>query len=183
MLNHYINYSLPVLGIFKAGIFFVYYKGIVMKYKILAVTTAAALSACSSIKVNVAEGKEAELKTIQRICIISNIKRTPQGYEQIIERSLQNYGIETEIVDVATNRKRLYEPECRYNLRYISVGNPNLIEKVTMILRTPDYSVAAIGYKGSSRQSIRDDQSPRSNPGIQKQTDDIIARLLGKNTQ
>ena len=148
------------------------------KIKILPLAlTAAALSACSSTKVSVAEGKAGELKTISRICIIPNPKRTPKGLEHVIARSLNNHGIDSEIVDVPADRQRLYTPQCRYNLRYISAGSRQMIEKITIILRTPDYSVASIGYK------VSDDPAFRRSPDLQKQTDGIIARLLGKNTQ
>lgn len=135
------------------------------------------LAACGTTKVNMAEGKAAELKSISRVCIIPNPKRTPKGLDSVIARSLQNHGIETEIVDVGSDRKRLYEPECRYNLRYVSAGNPQMIEKITVILRTPDYPVSTIGYNVSS------DPTYRRTPDLQKQTDGIIARLLGKNAQ
>lgn len=139
--------------------------------------TATILSACGSTKVSVTEGKANELKTISRICIIPNPKRTPKGLEHVIARSLKNHGINSEIVDVATDRQRLYTPQCRYNLRYISAGSPQMVEKITIILRTPDYSVATMRYNVSS------DSAFRRSPDLQKQTDAIIARLMGKNTQ
>lgn len=149
-----------------------------MKHKILAFTLLAlGLSACGTTKVNVADNRADELKTIQRVCIIPNPKRTPHGLEQVIARSLQNQGIEAEIVDVAANRQRLYEPECRYNLRYISAGNPEMIKKIAMILRTPDYHVANLGY------NVNDEPEYRRSPNLQQQTDGIIARLLGKKAQ
>ncbi|MBF0803850.1 MULTISPECIES: hypothetical protein [Neisseria] len=138
--------------------------------------TAVVLSACGSTKVSVAEGKAGELESISRICIIPNAKRTPKGLENVIARSLKKHGIDSEIVNVS-DRKRLYTPECRYNLRYVSAGSPQMIEKITIILRTPDYGVATIGY------NVSDDPAWRSMPDLQKQTNGIIARLLGKNTQ
>lgn len=149
-----------------------------MKYKMLSLTLlAVGLSACSSTKVKVADGRADELKTINRICIIPNAKRTPKGLENVIARSLQTHGIRSEIVSIDTGRKRLYEPECRYNLRYVSAGSPQMIEKITLILRTPDYSVATLGY------NVSDDPAFRRAPDLQKQTDGIIARLLGQKAQ
>lgn len=150
-----------------------------MKYSIAAsIFAAAALSACSSSpKLNVAQGKGAELKNISRICIIPNAKRTPKGLENVIAQSLKNHGIESETVNPDTDRRRLYEPACRYNLRYVSSGSPARIDKITLILRTPDYSVATLGY------NVNGDRAYLSSPNLQRQTDGIIARLLGKNAQ
>ena len=149
-----------------------------MKYTMLAAAVfSLGLGACGTTKVSVNEGRADELGSISRICIIPNAKRTPYGLEKVIARSLQSQGISTEIVDVAANRQRLYEPECRYNLRYVSAGNPQIIKKITVILRTPDYSVATVGYSVNSEpEFIR-------SPDLQKQTDGIIARLLGKKAQ
>lgn len=149
-----------------------------MKHKTLSFTLVAlALSACGTTKVSVAENRADELKNIKRICIIPNAKRTPYGLEKVIARSLQKQGIASEIVDMTNNRQRLYQPECRYNLRYISAGSPQTIKKITMILRTPDYSVASLGYNVNSEQAYL------RSPDLQKQTDGIVARLLGKKAQ
>lgn len=146
------------------------------KLTLLSAITIVGLSACSATKVTINRKKAVELHDIQHICIIPNPNRTPVGYEKVIAHSLEKYNISSEIVD-AKNYQRLYKPECPYNLRYISFGSDQTVEKVTVILRTPKYPLSTVGY------NLPQESQYKTSPDLQKQTDGIIELLLNKKTQ
>jgi len=77
--------------------------------------------------------------------------------------------ISSETVDVDTQRQRLYEPDCRYNLRYNTSGKGNGTNYIALLIRTPEHSVASLraypDFKARGRQA---------------EIDRIIGQLLNK---
>ncbi|PSJ79947.1 hypothetical protein [Neisseria iguanae] len=85
---------------------------------------------------------------------------------QNIALSLGKLGISSENVNIAGNRKRLYEPEYCYNLRYSTCTNA-----ISLLIRTPGYPVTSLRDRMDTTQDL------------QKQTDILISHLLGKTAQ
>lgn len=138
-----------------------------MKLKtLILISGIAALGACHNGQTRIGNYGSDELKKINHICILDNPQAPNRALVQNIAVSLEKLGISSEVVNIADNRKRLYEPECRYNLRYSTRTNT-----VSLLIRTPEHPVA----------SLRD--SLGSAQDLQKQTDSLISRLLGKTAQ
>ncbi|WP_416192588.1 hypothetical protein [Neisseria sp. CCUG12390] len=138
-----------------------------MKLKTLFVLSSlAALAACSGGKTRIGTYGPDELQKISHICILDNPKTPNRALIQNIAVSLEKLGISSENVNIAENRKRLYDPECRYNLRYSTRSNA-----VSLLIRTPEHPVA----------SLRDNLNTTQN--LQSQTDSLISRLLGKTVK
>lgn len=139
-----------------------------MKSKIfLIIAGATALAACTTGQTRIGNYGATELQKIKHLCILENPKAPQPEFTQNIRTALEKQGISSETVNILTERKRLYEPECRYNLRHS--GKPG--QNISLLIRTPDHPVA----------SLRDTMKPAQD--LQKQTDSLIARLLGKSTQ
>lgn len=144
-----------------------------MKYRIPAlILTAAVLSACSTGRPSIAAGGAQQLSQIRHICIIANPKNTHPEWHQNIARSLARHNISSEVVHLETDRRRLYDDECRYNLRFSTRGNADTLNYASVLIRTPERPVV----------SIRDNFTNRNGRPLQlqAQTDSLIDRLLGK---
>ena len=104
------------------------------------------LSACKSSQPSpsLAPGGSEQLNSIRHICILSRAQDPNPGLPKQIAQSLTKYGISSETVDVTTNRQRLYDPECRYNLRYNTRGSGNSMNYISLLIRTPDHPVASL---------------------------------------
>lgn len=126
----------------------------------------AALSACHHGQTRIGNYGPDELKKISHVCVLDNPQAPNRGLVQNITASLEKLGISSETVNIADDRKRLYEPECRYNLRYSTRAN-----NISLLVRTPEHPVA----------SLRDDFDQAQD--LQTQTDNLISRLLGKTVQ
>lgn len=139
-----------------------------MKSKVLLILIASATLAACGTRSQTIIGRHgvAELQNIKHICILETPK-SQSGFTQNIQKALEKQGFSSEVVNVITEQKRLYEPECRYNLRYS--GKPG--QKIAILIRTPDYPVIKLLAPMTPTQDL------------QKQTDNLIARLLGKSTQ
>lgn len=135
-----------------------------MKLNTLLVLSAlAALTACNSGKTRIGNYGQAELGKIQHICILDNPKSHNRALVQNIADALNKHGISSETVDIVNDRKRLYDAECRYNLRYNTRGN-----SISLLIRTPEHPVSSLRDKMTFTQNV------------QQQTDALVGRLLGK---
>lgn len=117
-------------------------------------------------------GKEGhKLNEIRHLCIIepSSAKHNLNPY---FAQALQAHGISSESVNVQTRRQRLYESECRYNLRYsVSFKNNRELSYLNVLIRTPDHPVAS--YRSNSPEGS----------DLQSQISRSVGMLLGKNKQ
>ena len=137
---------------------------------LLILASIALLSACKSNQPSLAPDGAEQLNNIRHICILSRTQDPNPGLNKQIAQSLTKYGISSETVDVTTNRQRLYESECRYNLRYNTRGSGNSINYISLLIRTPDHPVA----------SLRANPNVQSSQSQQAEIDRIIGRLLNK---
>ncbi|WP_416190226.1 hypothetical protein ACM67B_03920 [Neisseria sp. CCUG17229] len=138
-----------------------------MKIKTLFIATGLiVLTACHSGKTRIGNYGPQELQKINHVCILDNPKTPNRALIQNLSTSLDKLGISSENVNITENRKRLYEPECRYNLRYSTRTNA-----ISLLVRTPEHPVA----------SLRDNFNQKQD--LQKQTDSLISRLFGKTTK
>ncbi|UOO81168.1 hypothetical protein LVJ83_09300 [Uruburuella testudinis] len=128
------------------------------------------LSACQSSQPVLGANGAEQLNNIRHLCILSNPKNPNPGLNRQIAQSLTKYGISSETVDAASNRKRLYEPECRYNLRYNTRGIGNNMHYLSLLIRTPEHPVA----------SLRANPNFRNPQNQQAEIDRIIGTLLNK---
>ena len=142
-----------------------------MKRPILLITASIVLlTACQSSQSALGPNGAEQLSSIRHLCILENAKKPNPTLNRQIAQSLTKYGISSETVDVTLNRKRLYEPECRYNLRYNTQISKDNINYISLLIRTPDHPVASL----------------RANPNFQRaqsqqaEIDRIIAQLLNK---
>ncbi|HFC6387388.1 TPA: hypothetical protein ACFNMI_000441 [Neisseria bacilliformis] len=133
---------------------------------LLAATSLAACQSSSAVKY----AKKDDLPNIRKVCIIRNDSARPVGLDRHFAAALQKRGIASETV--AGYDKKLYQPECPYNLRFKSGGNDATVRKASLILRTPEYAVGAVKY------SVNDEKAYRTAPDLQAQADGIIARLF-----
>ncbi|MDO4696062.1 MAG: hypothetical protein Q4A49_00780 [Neisseria sp.] len=130
------------------------------------------LAACQSNAPRL--GKEGrKLNEIRHICIIepSDAENNLNPY---FAKALQQHGISSESVNVKTDRKRLYQDECRYNLRYTPSFNSRDRQKLTylnVLIRTPDHPVASFRSRSPDGKDL------------QTQVSRTVSSLLGKNTQ
>lgn len=128
------------------------------------------LSACQSGQPSFGPDGEKQLNNIRHICILGKTENANPELDRQIARSLSQYGITSEIVDTAAGRKRLYDPECRYNLRYNTKGSGKDMNYISLLIRTPDHPVVSL----RARPDLKASQNP------QTEIDGIIGRLLNK---
>lgn len=140
-------------------------------YTVLA--AAAMLAACNTPKTHTQIPHANDLRKIRHVCIIANPQlKEPAGMERHLAVALRRHGISSEVV--AGNRQRLYEPACRYNLRFKGTGSQDVIRTFNVLLRTPDHVVSQVRFvEGNEAYYMRQ-------PNIQEQTDGIVERMLGK---
>ncbi|HFC8528453.1 TPA: hypothetical protein ACFRGQ_001119 [Neisseria lactamica] len=136
-----------------------------MKHTLLAVTGAIFLLGACSSRTYIKTGKPEDIAQIKHICIIPNSKSTPPAYHQELAASLSARGISSETVTLGD--RRLYSPECKYNLRYHSTGNTKQIKKISVLIRTPQYEVKRVKYT-----------TKNSDDTIGQQTDAVVSLLL-----
>lgn len=136
---------------------------------LIIIGTAALLSACQSNRPSLSANGAQELSNIRHLCILARAKDPNPGLNQEISLALQKYGISSEIIDVATNRQRLYESECRYNLRYNTKGSGNGLNYISLLIRTPEHPVASLRANPHFKTANR-----------QAEIDRIIGKLLNK---
>lgn len=112
-----------------------------------------------------------ELADIRHVCILARPQAKDPNPELKAEiaAALNKYGISSETVDVDTQRQRLYEPDCRYNLRYNTSGKGNGINYIALLIRTPEHSVASLRAYPDFKTR-----------GRQAEIDRIIGQLLNK---
>ncbi len=140
------------------------------RLSLLIFSSAILLTACQSNPVSLAPDGAQQLNSIRHICILSRPQDPNPNLPQQITQSLAKYGISSETVDAISNRQRLYEPECRYNLRYNTRGNGTSMNYISLLIRTPDHPV-------SSLRANPNFQSPQTQ---QAEIDRIIGQLLNK---
>ncbi|MGF6147284.1 Uncharacterised protein [Kingella potus] len=133
-----------------------------------------ALAGCHSTS-SVKYAKKDDLANIRKVCIIRNDSARPSELDRHFAAALAKRGITSETV--AGYDKKLYQPECPYNLRFKSGGNDDTIRTASLLLRTPEYAVGAVKY------SLNDEKDYRTSPNLQQQADGIIARLLGEKAK
>ena len=115
-----------------------------MKHPILLIAASIVLlTACQSSQPALGPNGAEQLSNIHHLCILENAKKSNPTLNQQIVQSLTKYGISSETVDVTSNRKRLYEPECRYNLRYNTQGSKDNINYISLLIRTPEHQLPA----------------------------------------
>ncbi len=128
------------------------------------------LSACQSSQTSLGANGAEQLNDIRHLCILTPTKNANPALTRQIAQSLTKYGISSETVNVASDRKRLYEPECRYNLRYNTRGSGNNINYISLLIRTPEHPVA----------SLRANPDFQRAPNQQAEIDRIIGQLLNR---
>ncbi|ASK28038.1 hypothetical protein [Neisseria chenwenguii] len=136
---------------------------------LLIIGSAALLSACQSSQPSLSDKGAQELGNIRHLCILTRTKDPNPGLNEKIAHALQQHGISSETVEVPANRQRLYEPECRYNLRYNSQGRGDKLNYISLLIRTPEYPVASLRAHPNFKTA---DQ--------QAEVDQIVSRLLNK---
>ncbi|MDO5638660.1 MAG: hypothetical protein Q4G28_02210 [Neisseria sp.] len=142
-----------------------------MKFSsLLIIGSAALLSACQSSQTSLAADGAEQLGNIRHLCILTRPDNPNPTLDRQIAQSLAKYGISSENVNVATDRKRLYEPECRYNLRYNTRGSGDKLNYISLLIRTPEHPVA----------SLRANPNFQTAQNQQAEIDRIIGRLLNK---
>ncbi|WP_274570917.1 hypothetical protein V6667_07770 [Neisseria leonii] len=134
---------------------------------LLLLAAAAGLTACANNQTKLGTSGS-QLSEIRYICIIDNPKAAQPELSSRIAQALQQNGIDSETVSLPAQRKRLYEKECRYNLRYSTAGNAQSLTQMSVLIRTPDHPVASLRYR------------PDPSDNVQQQIDNVIARLLMK---
>lgn len=140
------------------------------RLSLLILSSITLLSACQSSHPSLAPDGAQQLSNIRHICILSRPQDPNPNLPQQITQSLAKYGISSETVDVISNRQRLYEPECRYNLRYNTRGNGTSMNYISLLIRTPDHPVS----------SLRANPNFKSPQNQQAEIDRIIGQLLNK---
>ena len=141
-------------------------------YAVLA--AAAMLAACNTPKTHTRIAHANDLHKIRHVCIIANPRlKEPADMERHLAMALRRYGIGSEVV-AAVNRQRLYEPACRYNLRFKGTGSQDVIRTFNVLLRTPEHVVSQIRFVEGNEAYYM------SRPNVQEQTDGIVGRMLGK---
>ncbi|MGF6147130.1 Uncharacterised protein [Kingella potus] len=128
------------------------------------------LAACQSGPSLGANGS-AELANIRHVCILARpaAKDPNPELKGEIAAALNKYGISSEAVDTDAGRQRLYESDCRYNLRYNTNGRGNSINYISLLIRTPEHSVASLRAYPNFTAG-----------GRQAEIDRIIGQLLNK---
>ncbi|MFH6973892.1 hypothetical protein ACG2K1_08830 [Neisseria sp. 23W00296] len=117
------------------------------------------LAGCQSTTPSLGANGEAELAKIRHVCIMARHESKDPNPElkREIATALSKYGISSESVNVDTNRKRLYSPACRYNLRYNTSGKGDGVNYISLLIRTPKQAVASLrahpDFKTGNRQA------------------------------
>ncbi len=130
------------------------------------------LTACSNS--NIKYKQPNELRKIKHVCIIQNPKSKVANYESYLQTALTKHNITSEIVE-RSDKKRLYEEKCTYNLRYniYQIESANQIDHAKFLIRTPKTEISTMTY-------TRKFDQPNIFRNLQIQADYLIARLLNK---
>ncbi len=133
-----------------------------------------AVAACGSSQTRTDVQSVNDVRKIRHVCIIPNTGlKSPPNLDHHFATALRRHNISSEVVP-ASNRQRLYQSACRYNLRYSGGGSDEAISKLNVLLRTPDHVVSKVNYV------VPDEAAARRYPNVQQQVDGIVERLLGK---